>query len=334
MISSFLILLREGVEAALIVAIVLGYLNRKAVGQGKGYVWSGVGLAVLASLVTAAVFHWAIGGFSGRAEEAFEGMLMIAACGVVIYMVTWTARASRDIKSTVTKRLDAALGRGQLWSVMMLVFFAVWREGVETVLFMAALPSVKGIGAMIGAALGLATAVAVGAAYLKAAEKLNLRRFFQVTAILLILMAAGLGAHGVHELQEAGAVPIVVEHVFDVNPAISYIPGPSVGGDSRRLAELRPELAMKCGNSGEFSSKSVKPYQEAVDAGFLSVTSPVALALHERGAIGSLAKAMFGYNGNPSLIELVIYVLLLAGSIVLFWSLSMERSDSPDKADS
>lgn len=325
MISSFLVLLREGVEAALIVAIVLGYLQRKAGGKGKGFVWSGVGLAVLASLITAAAFHWIIGGFSGRAEEIFEGVLMLAACSVLIYMVTWTARAARDIKATLTDRVDAALARGQLWSLAMLVFFAVWREGAETVLFLAALPSTKSLVMLAGAALGLATAVGVGFVYFKAAGKLNLRRFFQVTAILLILMATGLGAHGVHELQEAGVVPVVREHVFDINPTIRYVPGPAVGNSAEQLAKLHPELAAKMAGKGEFSSKSFKPYQEAVDTGFLSVSNPIALAFHERGVVGSLAKAVFGYNGNPSLVELATYAVLLASSLVLFWSLSRKR---------
>ena len=133
MISAFLVLLREGVEAALIVAIVLAYLHRQADGRGAGFVWSGVGLGVLASLVTAGVFHWLVGGFSGRAEQIFEGILMLVACGVLTYMVIWTARAARDIKATLTNRVDAALAAGQLWSLATLVFFAVWREGVETV---------------------------------------------------------------------------------------------------------------------------------------------------------------------------------------------------------
>lgn len=329
MVSSFLVLLREGVEAALIVAIVLGYLQRKAAGKGKRFVWSGVGLAVLASLVTAAAFHWIVGGFSGRAEEIFEGALMLAACGVLIYMVIWTARAARDIKATLTDRVDTALASGQLWSLTTLVFFAVWREGVETVLFLAALPSAKGLGALVGAAAGLATAVGIAAVYLKAAEKLNLRRFFQVTAVLLILMAAGLGAHGVHELQEAGVVPIAIEHVFDINPTIHYGPGSAVDGSSEKLGELQPELAAMLGKTGTFSSKKFKPYREAVEAGLLSVSNPVALAFHERGAVGSLAKAVLGYNGNPSLVELVTYIALLISSTALFRSLSRKRPGTP-----
>ena len=325
MISSFLVLLREGVEAVLIVAIVLGYLQRKAGGRGKNYVWYGVGLAVLASLITAAFFHWIVGGFSGRAEEIFEGVLMLAACGVLIYMVIWTARAARDIKATLTNRVDTALARGQLWSLAMLVFFAVWREGAETVLFLAALPLTNNLAALAGAILGLAAAAGVGVLYFKAAGKLNLRRFFQVTAILLILMASGLGAHGVHELQEAGVIPAVKEHVFDINPTIRYAPGPAVESSVERLMEVRPELGAKMGQNGEFSSKRFKPYREATEAGFLSVKNPIALAFHERGLVGSLAKAIFGYNGNPSLLELITYVVLLTSATAVFRSLSRKQ---------
>jgi len=325
MISSFLVLLREGVEAALIVAIILGYLQRKADGKGKGYVWLGVGLAVLASLIAAAAFHWIVGGFEGRAEEIFEGVLMLAACGVLVYMVTWTARAARDLKAVLTNRVDTAMARGQLWTLTLLVFFSVWREGVETVLFLAALPTSNGFDAIVGAAAGLATAIGIGVVYLKAAKKLNLRRFFQVTAILLILMAAGLGAHGVHELQEAKVIPIATEHIFDINPTIHYGPGPEVDGSSKRLIELRPELATKLDEAGEFSSKKFKPYQKDVDKGILLVKNPITLVFHERGTVGGFAKALFGYNGNPSLLEFATYVVLLTGSIVIFRTLSRKR---------
>ena len=121
-------------------------------------------------------------------------------------------------------------------------------------------------------------AAGVGVLYFKAAGKLNLRRFFQVTAILLILMASGLGAHGVHELQEAGVIPAVKEHVFDINPTIRYAPGPAVESSVERLMEVRRELGAKMGQNGEFSSKRFKPYREATEAGFLSVKNPIALA--------------------------------------------------------
>ncbi len=325
MISSFLVLLREGVEAALIVAIIMAYLQRSAGGKGMAFVWYGVGLAVLASLATAGIFHWLVGGFSGRAEEIFEGILMLAACGVLIYMVTWTARAARDLKATLTDQVDAALARGQLWSLAVLVFFSVWREGAETVLFLAALPTAKGMGAIVGAVGGLAVAIAVGLAYVKAAERLNLRKFFGVTAVMLILMAAGLGAHGVHELQEAGIVPIVNEHVFDVNPTICYAPGQAMDGSVEKLAEIQPELAAKMDADGVFCSKKFKSYRKHVEAGVLSVGNPIALAFHERGAVGSLAKAVFGYNGNPSLLEVVTYLHLLIGSLLLYRKLSRQQ---------
>ena len=325
MISSFLVLLREGVEAALIVAIVLAYLHRNAAGKGVRFVWSGVGLGVLASLVTAGIFHWLVGGFSGRAEEVFEGILMLVACGVLTYMVIWTARAARNIRATLTDRVDAALATGHLWSLATLVFFAVWREGVETALFLAALPSANGMMGLIGAAAGLAMAVALALAYYKAAGGLNLRRFFQVTAVLLILMASGLGAHGVHELQEAGVVPIVGEHVFDINPTIHYGPGLAVSGSVEQLAKVQPELAARMGAGGRFSSKNFEPFRKAVEADELSVLNPVSLAFHERGSVGSLLKAVFGYNGNPGLLELITYVVLLAGSTVMFRAISSKR---------
>jgi high-affinity iron transporter len=318
MVSSFLVLLREGVEAALIVAIVMSCLHRRAAGRGRGFVWAGVGLGVLASLATAAFFHWVVGGFSGRTEEIFEGVLMLAACGVLLYMVVWTAKAARDIKGALTDRVDAALASGQLWSLALLVFFATWREGAETVLFLAALSDSDGLGWLLGAVLGLLAAVAIALAYYRAAGRLNLRRFFQATAILLILMAAGLGAHGVHELQEAGVIPVVREHLYDINPTIRYAPGVAADHSAEMLIQLHPELAEQIGPAGEFASQEVKPYSGHVAARVLAVQNPVVMAFHERGIVGSLATAMFGYNGNPSLIEVVAYILVLSTSIVLF----------------
>ncbi len=328
MISTYLILLREGVEATLIVAIILSYLSRKSAGKGSGYVWTGVGLGVVASLITAAIFHYTVGGFSGRAEEIFEGILMLVACGVLLYMVVWTARAACDMKAALTDQVDVALVKGQLWSLALLVFFAVLREGAETVLFLAALPSAKGSTALAGAGLGLISAAVIGFVYYKAAGLINLRRFFSVTAVLLIMMASGLAAHGVHELQEAKVLPTVKEHVFDINPTIQYTPGPAVDFSAAQLAEIRPALGVKTNCSKGFCSKRYKPFMADVENGILAVKNPFALAIHERGVVGSVAKAVFGYNGNPSLIELITYFVVLVGSTGLFVTFSSKRKSS------
>lgn len=218
MFGSFLITLREGLEAALIIGIILAYLARLGQRRHFGTVWLGTAVAILISLGAGWIFFATAAEFTGRAEQLFEGLVSLLAVGVLTYMIFWMRKQAINIKRELHARIDAALEKRSVLSLAALAFVAVLREGIETVLFMFALTrAVSPIFAVIGGILGLSLAVVLGYALYAGGRRLNLRTFFNVTGILIILIAAGLLAYGIHELNEAGIVPPVVEHVWDIN---------------------------------------------------------------------------------------------------------------------
>ncbi|MEE8470618.1 MAG: iron uptake transporter permease EfeU [Dehalococcoidia bacterium] len=218
MAAAFLVTLREGLEAALIIGIILAYLDRTGGRQYFRNIWLGAGLAVMVSLAAGAGLYWTIGHLSGRAEEIFEGTAMFIAVLVLIYMVIWMKRQAVNIKANLEAQVGSAVATGSALTLASLAFIVVVREGIETVLFMlGVLTSATPLGATVGGLLGLALAVGIGYGIYRGASRINLRAFFNVTSLLLILFAAGLLAHGIHEFHEAGVIPPVVEHVWDVN---------------------------------------------------------------------------------------------------------------------
>lgn len=258
MVPAFLITLREGLEAALIVGIVLAYLA--ATGNRRHFVtvWWGVAGAVVLSLVAGGAIFFLVGEFSGRAEEIFEGAAMFTAAAVLSYMIIWMKRQATDIRRHLQAQVQAALGSGGALALSLLALVAVGREGLETVLFMfATVRATSPLESAIGGLLGLAVAVVLGYALYLGSRRLNLRTFFNVTGVLLIFFAAGLLVLGIHEWQEAGLIPFAIEHVWDINSI-----------------------------------------------------------LNENEGLGSFLKALFGYNGNPSLVEVVAYPLYL---VVALW---------------
>ncbi len=249
MAAAALIALREGLEAALIVGIVLVYLRRIGYLEGRKSVWLGVIAAVFASLGVAVVIQLVGMNLEGRAEEIFEGATMFLAVGVLTWMIFWMRYQARFIKASLERNVQDAVKTGTKWGLILVAFIAVFREGVETALFLSAAAFASdGRGTLIGAALGLAAAILIGYLIYASTAQLNIRLFFNITSVLLLLFAAGLLAHGIHEFQEAGLIPTVNKHVWDTN----YL-------------------------------------------------------LDENSNIGQMLKAVFGYNGNPSLEEVVGY---------------------------
>jgi high-affinity iron transporter len=221
MLASYLLSLREGLEAALIIGIVLGALRKLHRSDLASTVWAGVFSAVVVS-IAAGIGLYAIGfELEGKAELVFEGLTMFLAAGVLTWMIFWMNRQSRNIKGElefgVTRTVTASDKRGLFW----LAFLAVVREGIELALFLAASAFASSAqSTVVGALLGLGTAVLLGWTMFTTTIRLDLRRFFQVTGVLLILFAAGLVAHGVHELNEAGIIPAIVDPVWDINTLI------------------------------------------------------------------------------------------------------------------
>jgi high-affinity iron transporter len=220
--AAFVIALREGIEAALIVSIILAYLRQLERDDRAPLVWWGTGAAVALSAIAGTFIFMANAEFEGAAEEVFEGLVTLLAVGVLTWMIFWMRRQGARIKGNLQTKVDAALVTGGL-ALAALAFFAVLREGIETALFLFAAAKGTavesgGVGAqMVGAVLGLALAVVLGALLYRGGVRLNLRSFFRLTGAILIVVAAGLFAFSVHELQEAGWFSFLEAHAFDLS---------------------------------------------------------------------------------------------------------------------
>jgi high-affinity iron transporter len=218
MLASYLLSLREGIEAALIVGIVLGALRQIRREDLKPIVWLGVLIAAGISLVTAILLNLLGLSLEGAAEPIFEGLTMILAAILLTWMIFWMSRVGRALKSRLEADVQRAAHIRSKRALFLVAFVAVLREGVELALFLTAtLFASDAAQTIVGAFLGLGTAFLLGWSLFATTVRLDLRRFFQVTGVLLILFAAGLVAHAVHELNEVGWIPAIIEHVWDMN---------------------------------------------------------------------------------------------------------------------
>jgi high-affinity iron transporter len=267
MLPTYLLSLREGLEAALIIGIVLGALGKIRRTDLKPGVWLGTLSAIGVSILTAFLLTRFGLSLEARAEAIFEGITMLLAAGILTWMIFWMGKQARFLKSELEDGVNKAAASTGKRAVFWLAFVAVVREGVELAIFITAAFFVGDktqisnnlIQTLAGTILGLGTAFLLGYTLFATTVRLDLRKFFQVTGLLLILFAAGLVAHGIHEFNEVGWIPGVVEHVWDVNT-------------------------------------------------FLDETS----------VAGELMKTLFGYNGNPSLTEMIAYFVYIAVVTVLW----------------
>ena len=267
MLPTYLLSLREGLEMALIIGIVLGALTKIRRDDLTSSVWLGTLSAAGVSILTAVLLTSFGMSLEDRAEQIFEGVTMLIAAGILTWMIFWMRKQARFLKSELEAGVNKAAASTGKRAVFWLAFVAVVREGVELALFITAAfftgdqsqVTTNIIQTLAGTILGLGTAILLGWTLFATTVRLDLRRFFQVTGILLILFAAGLVAHGVHEFNEVGWIPAVIEHVWDVNPI-----------------------------------------------------------LDETSLIGQLLRTLFGYNGNPSLTEIIAYFAYLI-VVSIFW---------------
>ena len=207
--SGLLTGLREGVEAALIVSIVLAYLGRTGRGDQAGRVWLGTALAVALSVVVGAVIFTTVGELQAPYEQIFEGTTLLVAAAVVTWMLFWMRRQSRSVKGELQAAVERVVGSGSAWGLAALAFTAVIREGLETSIFLvgqATSARAEAVWVLVGALVGIAIASAIGYGFYRGSKRLNLAAFFRWTGIGLVFIAAGLLSHGIGEFVEIGAL--------------------------------------------------------------------------------------------------------------------------------
>ncbi|MEU6241140.1 iron uptake transporter permease EfeU [Streptomyces sp. NPDC047024] len=222
MFSNYLIGLREGLEASLVVCILIAYLVKTGRRDALKPIWLGIGVAIVLAMGFGCALEFGSQELTFKAQEGLGGSLSIIAVGLVTWMVFWMRRTARHLKSELHGRLDAALAMGT-GALVATAFLAVGREGLETALFVWASVHAAGDGTprpLIGAALGLATAVLLGWLFYQGALRINLAKFFTWTGGMLVVVAAGVLAYGVHDLQEAGLVPGLTSLAFDISGVI------------------------------------------------------------------------------------------------------------------
>ncbi|HKT13471.1 MAG TPA: Fe-S-containing protein [Terriglobia bacterium] len=220
MFDSLVITLREGVEAALIVGIVLGYLKKAGRSEWTRYVWWGVGAAVAVS-AAAAYFLEKL----AISEDAYEGWMMLVGAVFVASVVVWMMRASRGLKKEIESRIsDISIKptRSGAWGIFAFVLLMVSREGAETAIFLGAVSlRTTELMNLMGAVLGLALAIGLGVAFFKGSLKVNLRRFFSITSLVLLVVAVQLLVSGLHELSESRVIPSSRSEMAIIGPIVN-----------------------------------------------------------------------------------------------------------------
>ncbi len=268
-ITPTIISLREGIEAALIIAIMLSYLRKSNQTDLRKYVISGTIAAIIASLGVATVVGLLWGIFEGPLLTVFEGTVVLIAAILLTTMIVWMWNAGAQVTQEIEESMERSVVQQSGIGLALLSFSLVVREGIELSLFSMALVIQEGIQSYIGIALGLSLAVILGIGIYKGSLRISIGALFKWTSIFLILFAAGMVAYGIHELQEAGLLLIGPIEVWNINPP------------------LLPD--------GSYP------------------------LLHDKGAIGGLAKALLGYNGNPSALEVVAYFAYLVLAFTYLW---------------
>jgi high-affinity iron transporter len=219
-LANYLIGLREGLEAALVVSILVAYLVKTGRRDRIRDVWVGVVSAIALSVGFGALLTFTSSTMSFRAQEAFGGIMSILAVGLVTWMIFWMKRTARFLKKELEGKLAQALSLGAV-ALVAIAFVSVAREGIETSLFIwSTTQATSGTRPFLGATLGLLTAAALGYLIYRSAVQINLAKFFKYTGIGLVVVAAGVLAYGLHDLQEAGIIPGLNSVVFDVSAQV------------------------------------------------------------------------------------------------------------------
>jgi len=218
MISSLVLSLREGLEAALIIGIVLGILRNLDRRDLSFLVWAGAISALIISFMVAFVLNLISTEFEGAGEQVFEGITMLLAAGILTWMIFWMRTYSISMREELELGVPQATSKRRQWALFLLAFLAVLREGIELALFLLAVRLTSSpVQTVLGASLGIGGAILLGWILFATTRRVSLTHFFQYTNALLIVFAAGLVGIGIHEFNEAGWVPAIIEHIWDVS---------------------------------------------------------------------------------------------------------------------
>ncbi|MHA2281228.1 MAG: FTR1 family iron permease [Promethearchaeota archaeon] len=266
---------REGIEAVLVIVIILLYLKNTDQRFYNKYVYIGSALAIFSSIIFAVIFTSLFGGFSDTGEQIFEGVTFIISGIFVLTLVLWMSKEGPKMKKHLEEKVEFSIESGRVLSIAILTYIIIIREGIELVLLLTGATSVGSlnqVNVILGSLTGLGISLGFGLLIYYGVKNINLSKFFKITNVILILFVAGLITYGVHELIEAGVVNPIIQEVWN----IKHI-----------LPENFPD-----GN----------------------LLTPEWLEI-----IGSLLKALFGYNANPSLLEIILYpsILISIGIISL-----------------
>jgi high-affinity iron transporter len=241
LLPTFVIGLREGVEAALIVGIIAAFLRQEGRGDALRYVWAGVGVAVVLCAAVGVTLQIVNEDLPQRQQEGLETIVGLAAVGLVTFMIVWMRRNARGLRKELERSAAGALARGSIYALVAMAFFAVLREGLETAVFLlAAFQAATNPGAAgAGAVIGLALAVAIGWGIYKGGVRLNLSKFFRFTAAVLVLVAAGLLASAAHTAHEAGWLNVLQGQALDLSWLI--VPGSVTSSLLTGMLGLQPQ---------------------------------------------------------------------------------------------
>jgi high-affinity iron transporter len=282
LISPIFLAFREGLEATLVVVILLLYLRKTNQKQYNRYIYLGSVLAIFSSILFAIVFSSIYGGFTGLSEEIFEGITFIISGLFIITLVLWVSKEGPKMREHLEDKIEQSINHQKVFSILSLTFVIIIREGVELVLLLTGATSIGSIDpfvSILGSIIGIAISVLIGILTFYGIRTVNLSKFFKVTNIMLIFFAAGLITYGIHEFIEAGVINPIINEVWN----IKHI-----------LPESFPD-----GNPA----------------------TPIWLEI-----IGSLLKALFGYNANPALLEIIVYPSLLILIGFISWKLWNKNS--------
>lgn len=264
--QEFIVIFREFLEASLVVGIIYGYLIKSGATKYIKDVNRSIFLGVMGSILGAVLFHKFLGGFTGAKEQIFEGFTMVVGAVLMLFFIVWMAN-NKNIKEKFSLDIDNSIQKDGSLALMLLVFFSILREGVETIIFLNSISFNQNSFSLFYAVLGVVAGIWTGYLVYKGAKYIKLRYIFAISSAMFVFFAAGLIAHSVHEFQEAGLLPVFVEEIWNTNHI-----------------------------------------------------------LDENSLAGSFMKTLFGYNANPSLTELFLYLLTLVGMFGYFTILKRKKA--------